>query len=519
VSAQAGEMASRYASLGGRLRPRPRTAAPPRSEDDVSPAPGAGTSAGGSPEVPAAGSRTDAVSYADAVSPVSPAAALSPADALSCADAGPTADAGTAATAATASGAGPTAGAGTAAGAGLTAGAGTTKGVDPAGSGPGAADAVGDVTLRAAAVATAVALNTSAVTVASTWSHRERARLDRRVAELPRTPWGRRGYDEAAVEALLAGVNQDLADADDQIDDLRGEVDRLHRYIRRQWAAVAAAEAAGKPRGRHAVDAPDDDLYRLSAHGRGSAGPEGASPSAQARAVLTQAQEIAERRLAEADARLAEAERLATARLTEAEREADAGARATLADAEAAAAERLAAADEASGHRLARTERMAEKVLLEAEEEARTRKATAVDGARRLLVLARARYEDIIVRAHQRADHAAELALDDLEPIEGQAGTEEHERRELEAKAAYLRTFAKVSRSALQAALDLSGREFDQLLGDEATLEESLATQDRTADGDDADAGDDEGQDAKVIVLPRSDSAESQSRPAAFSAR
>ena len=230
-------------------------------------------------------------------------------------------------------------------------------------------------------------------------------------ATFARTPWGHRGYDEAGVDAFADQVAKDLAAAEAEIGDLRAEVDRLHTYIRRQWAAVAAAEAAGDR----------------------SAGRPGelVSPTAQARAVLTQAQEIAERRLAEADDRLAEA-----------------------------------------AQRLSRADVLAEQVLAEARAEADGRRARAADDARRLLLGARSRYEDIVVRAHQRADRAAELAVGELEDhdVTRDSGTG-RARAELEVKAAYLRTFAKVSRAALQAALDVTAREFDRLLGASASIE------------------------------------------------
>jgi cell division septum initiation protein DivIVA len=198
-----------------------------------------------------------------------------------------------------------------------------------------------------------------------------------------------RGYAETSVDAFAGQVVRELSVAEDQITDLRAEVDRLHTYIRRQWTAVAAAEAAGdRSAGR---STPVGDLV---------------SPAAQARAVLHRAQEIADRRLAQADERLAEAETIA------------------------------------------------EQVLTEAHSD-----------STRLLLVARSRYEDIVIRAHQRADRAAELALDEFEHHDGR-GTDDagRVRAELEVKAAYLRTFAKVSRAALQAALDVTAREFDRLL-------------------------------------------------------
>ena len=236
-------------------------------------------------------------------------------------------------------------------------------------------------------------------------------------AGFPRTTWGHRGYDEASVDVFAQQMARDLATATDQIADLRTEVDRLHRYIRRQWAAVAAAEAAS-----------DRSAGRPAATGTL------ASPAAQARAVLSQAQEIADQRLAQAAQRLAEADRLADDRLLAAGRLAD---------------DRLRAADQQVRARL-------------------------VD-SNRLLLLARARYEDIVVRAHQRADRAAELALDEFESQNGRRAADRDDvgraQAELEVKAAYLRTFAKVSRVALRAALDVTAREFDRLLGASASSE------------------------------------------------
>src|SRR4051794_18189930 len=106
----------------------------------------------------------------------------------------------------------------------------------------------------------------------------------------PRSGWGQRGYEATAVDSFVDQVIKDRDAAAEQISDLRAEVDRLHRYIRRQWAAVAAAESAGAKQSGRPVD--QSGLV---------------SPAAQARAVLSQAQEIAERRLAQADARLGEA--------------------------------------------------------------------------------------------------------------------------------------------------------------------------------------------------------------------
>jgi hypothetical protein len=184
---------------------------------------------------------------------------------------------------------------------------------------------------------------------------------------------------------------------DEESAGLQAEIDRLHRYIRRQWAAVAAAQLA-----EDATSDPD----------RVPPGP--ISPSAQARAVMRKAQEVADRRLAE------------------------------------------------TGPHITRHPRQ---------------------DAGRLLLLAPARYGDIVMRAHQRAGSAAEAALDDLSGlggldgvggvsgqggaggVSGVSGAVPRVRAELEMKAAYLRTFAKVSRAALQGELEMTAREFDDLLG------------------------------------------------------
>jgi cell division septum initiation protein DivIVA len=267
-----------------------------------------------------------------------------------------------------------------------------------------------------------------------------------------RTPWGHRGYEEPAVDAFVSQVVQDLRAADEQIGDLRAEVDRLHRYIRRQWTAVATAESAERPQGE-----PDEGAM--------------VTPAAQAQAVLTQAQEIAERRLAEADDRLAaaeQAEREAAELLESTGRQVEA----KLADADREATRLIAESDGAAARQLNRVDAIAERVLVEARQDADERRTQAQG----LLVLARSRYEDIVVRAHRRADRAAEMALDEFQ---GPGTTDDagRARVELEMKAAYLRTFAKVSRAALQAALDVTAREFDRLVGATAAAEKATGSE------------------------------------------
>jgi hypothetical protein len=183
--------------------------------------------------------------------------------------------------------------------------------------------------------------------------------------------------------------------------------------------------------------------------------------------VLSQAQEIAERRLAQADARMSDAERQAADRLEQADRQVQI----KLVDADQQASRLFGAGEDEAAQRLTRVDAIAEQVLFDARQNASRRRARAEDDADRMLLLARTRYEDIVVRAHQRADRAAEVALAEIQhPITTTPGGG-RVRAELEMKAAYLRTFAKVSRAALQAALDVTAREFDRLLGDSASRE------------------------------------------------
>ncbi len=298
-------------------------------------------------------------------------------------------------------------------------------------------------------------------------------------AEFPRTGWGHRGYDEAAVDTFVQRTGDELAAAQDQIQDLRLEVDRLHRYIRRQWAAVAAAES------------PDVAGAELNT----------ASPAAQARAVLTQAQEIADRRLADARNRLGEADRLAGERLAQADqRAAD-----LLSQAGDLVTRRIGEADAAAAQRLDRADAIANEVLRDAQQDATKRRAAAQGDAKRLLAVARSCYEDIVIRAHRRADHAAELALHEYEEAATETGDAGRARAELEIKAAYLRTFAKVSRTALQAALDISGRDFDRLLGASAAAEPARTITSLGADREVealADRGDDPATDRFAAALP-----------------
>lgn len=213
---------------------------------------------------------------------------------------------------------------------------------------------------------------------AAVWSYRPGLEP----SAFPRTNWGHRGYDEMSVDAFVEQVVKDRAAADEQIADLRAEVDRLHRYIRRQWAAVSAAESTG-----------------AHASGRGVQAGDSISAAAQARAVLSQAQEIAEHRLAQADARLREAQRQAADRLERADRQVQS----KLMDADRQVSQLIGAGEDVAAQRLTRVDAIAEQVLSEAGKDAVNRRVRAAQDADRMLTQARARYEDIVLRAHQRA--------------------------------------------------------------------------------------------------------------------
>jgi len=182
---------------------------------------------------------------------------------------------------------------------------------------------------------------------------------------------GYRGYDdESTVDLYLEHLRVGLTVTDGEVARLRAEVERLHRYIRRQWAVVAvAATEAGRPP---------------------------VSPADQAWAVLARAQKIADRLLTGA-----------------------------------------------------RPENLP---------------GPAVDRWGWSCGPAQTLYEQIVVRAHRQADRATAVARDELDS--GLAlDRSGRVRAELELKATYLRTFAKTSRSALPAAVELTAGEFGRLMG------------------------------------------------------
>jgi hypothetical protein len=255
----------------------------------------------------------------------------------------------------------------------------------------------------------------------------------------PRTTWGHRGYEEAAVDAFTRDATVRLHAADAEVDELRSEIDRLHRYIRRQWATIAAAGEADGARHDPVADAN--------------------SPAAQARAVLAHANEIAQRHIAAANRRGEEVDRQAEGKLAAA----DAEAARRVAAAEAAGAARIGRAEELAGQRLASADAMAEEVLAEAGRRAANRLRRATEEARRVVVEARERYEDQVTRAHNRADQAAAVAVHGYEEqADGDADAEAATL--LAVRATYLQAFARVSRDALGDVLAPAMREFDALL-------------------------------------------------------
>ena len=257
--------------------------------------------------------------------------------------------------------------------------------------------------------------------------------------DFPRALRGRRGYDETAVDRFVTQAMDRLTDQRSEIGDLRGEVDWLHTYIRRRWTEEAATpEPAAPSTSAPAASSPATSSPATSSPATSSpaTSPPPGTPVEQAHAVLARASELARRHVAEAQARLDEAQA------------------------------KLDGAQVQAAHRLSSADAIADEVLAEAGRRAAYRLSHAEEQARRAIVTARVRYESVLQRAHRRAEQAAETALHNYDvramlsddPIRASA--------ELELKARYLRTFATVSEAALRAALEVTGREFDELLAE-----------------------------------------------------
>ncbi|MFI7586650.1 hypothetical protein ACIB24_06195 [Spongisporangium articulatum] len=259
------------------------------------------------------------------------------------------------------------------------------------------------------------------------------------VGAFPRTAWGHRGYEQEPVDRHVTALRGRLAAREAEVEDLRRELDRLHRYIRQEWqAATPRASDGASP----------------------VTGPIALQP------LLAQAQEVADARLAEADRRLQESKALADRHLADAEaramrlKEAAHDEAVTLVE----QAERRAAA------RLETAEIMAEQALSRAWQEAARSRSRAEAAARDAVDGIRRRYQEIVVRAHQRAEAAAEHSLHELETEAEHASDPEHARAQLQLRATYLATSAQISRTAMRAALALAEREFARLLDGEPTL-------------------------------------------------
>jgi len=91
-----------------------------------------------------------------------------------------------------------------------------------------------------------------------------------RTAEFGRAPFGRRGYNEEEVRRFLGRVAEDIRQTDGEVARLRAEIDRLRNYYREVGANVDAR--SGRP-----------------------------TPSVQAVAVMSRAQQAADAQVAQAD--------------------------------------------------------------------------------------------------------------------------------------------------------------------------------------------------------------------------
>jgi hypothetical protein len=237
---------------------------------------------------------------------------------------------------------------------------------------------------------------------------------------------------------------------------LRGEIDRLHTYIRIQWANGAGngagpAEAASVPAG---AARPCSCGGETPAGGSGR----GRTPIGQALEVLARAQAIADQRLAAAESTVAAAER----------RIADADRLVVTAEKRAAMAREQARnsvieADDVIQERWIRAEREAADRLAVVQAEIASRLAGAEAEARGVVERAYGQYEEILTRAHRRAESAAERALQDFQDEETAELFGPAVHAELEMKAAYLKTFARASSAALRATLDVTRSELQRL--------------------------------------------------------
>ena len=101
-------------------------------------------------------------------------------------------------------------------------------------------------------------------------------------------------------------------------------------------------------------------------------------------------------------------------------------------------------------------------LLSRAQQAADSQMAQAEEYARQLVQQARERYSELLQHAQQQAQQAAEEAAQASEQL-GSFGGTEVERRALEQKIAYLRTFAEVTEVQLRSVLEALTREVNKL--------------------------------------------------------
>ena len=286
------------------------------------------------------------------------------------------------------------------------------------------------------------------------WGRASKRVLDTRFAW---TPVGRRGLRPDAVERFRTQVADALERAGAESAALRAEIDRLHSYIRTQWAAAAAngtqpADGAPPAGAGAATSSPCSCGGEAADPGRSR------TPIGQALEVIARAQAVADQRLAAAEATVAAAER----RMADADRlVVTAEKRAAMA--REAARNSVIEADDAIEERWTRAERETAERVAAVEELVSRRLAAVEEEARGVVERAFGQYQDILARVHRRAESAAERALEDFQDEETAELFGPAVHAELEMKAAYLKTFARASGAALRATLDVTRSELQRL--------------------------------------------------------
>jgi len=284
----------------------------------------------------------------------------------------------------------------------------------------------------------------------------------------PRSPVGRRGLHEEVVEEFRDYVAGALEHADRERASLLAEIDRLHAYIREQWANGAATGPEQDPLAATPAESVNGHRH-AEVRRRDGLLDDPSSPAGQALEVLARAQALADQRMAQAQERLDGAERMvedAESRLDRAEKRAGLAmdqARRSITEADDAIQERWERADREIAARRAAADAEIDHRLGAVEEEA-------------FAVIERAwnQYEEILARAHRRSEYAAQRALEDYHDESAVELFGPGVRAELEMKAAYMRTFGRVSAAALRATMDAVRQEFQRITGPVIRHEESL---------------------------------------------